>query len=232
MKKVCRWIFIIIVVAIFAIDIAGLWKYKLKKNNTEVAVNAETTGEPEIQDPYEGIEFTELTSSDFKNSEKLFITNIESEENGKYTIKGIVYEEYTVSKDEYNKIKNGTAVKILDIEYKKDTIKSNNVNLKSTDENAYDLYITYDSKSKKYVIKDKTTDYSVYKSTEKYVKLTVDEDFTFIEEKNGKSSETTVKDVEETHKNLVKPENTLKINISTLTFDKKGVCTKISELYM
>lgn len=232
MKKVFRWIFIVIVFVIFAIDIAGFWKYKLKKNTNQVAVEPTISQEPENQDTYAGIEFVDLVSSDFKNNEKLFITNIEKDESEQYIIKGIIYEEYTVTKEEYNKIKNGTAVKIYGIEYTKDTIKSNNLNLKSTDENAYDLYITYDSKSKKYVVKDKTTDYSVYKSAEKYVKLTVDEEFTFIEEKNGKTIETTVKDVEESHKNLVTEENSIKMNISTLSFNKKGVCTKITELYM
>lgn len=232
MKKVIRWIFIIVVLIIFAIDIAGFWKYKLKKNTNQVAAVPEISQEPENKDPYAGIEFVDLKSSDFKNKEKLFITNIEKDENEKYIIKGIIYEQYTVTKEEYNKIKNGTSVKIFGSEYKKDTIKLNNLNLKSADENSYDLYITYDAKSNKYVVKDKTTDYNIYKTTNKYVKLLVDEDFVFVEEKNGRSNESTVKEVEETHKNLIVEENSIKVNISTLTFDKKGICTKITELHM
>lgn len=232
MKKIFKWIFIVILVIIFGIDIMGLYKYKLKKNSNQVVANPEIIQEPENQEPYASIEYADLTSSDFKNSEKLFITDIESNEIGQYTIKGIIFEEYTVTKEEYNKIKNGTSVKILNKEYKKDTIKSNNLNLKSTEEDAYDLYITYDNKNKKYVIKDKTTDYSVYKPTEKYVKLVVNENLTFIEEKNGRSVENTVKDIAESHKNLLIPENALKINICTLTFDKNGKCKKITEIYM
>ena len=230
MKKVFKWIFIIGVVVILAIDIAGFWKYKLKTNNSNVA----TTAEPiqALEEQNNDIEYIELTSNDFKNGEKLFITDITSEEEGKYTVKGIIYEEYTVTKDEYNKIKKGTAVNIFDIEYTKDQIQSNNLKLKSTNENAYDLYITYSSKYKKYIVKDRTTDYSVYKSTDKYVKLVVDDDLDFVEEKNGKTNKTTVKDVEGSHKNLSEPENTIKVNISTLTFNKKGICTKITELYM
>lgn len=230
MKKVFKWIFIIVVVVILAIDIAGFWKYKLKTNNSNVA----TTAEPiqALEEQNNDIEYIELTSNDFKNGEKLFITDITSEEEGKYTVKGIIYEEYTVTKEEYNKIKKGTAVNIFDIEYTKDQIQSNNLKLKSTNENAYDLYITYSSKYKKYIVKDRTTDYSVYKSTDKYVKLVVDDDLDFVEEKNGKTNKTTVKDVEESHKNLSEPENTIKVNISTLTFNKKGICTKITELYM
>lgn len=230
MKKVFKWIFIIVVVVILAIDIAGFWKYKLKTNNSDVA----TTAEPiqALEEQNNDIEYIELTSNDFKNGEKLFITDITSEEEGKYTVKGIIYEEYTVTKEEYNKIKKGTAVNIFDIEYTKDQIQSNNLKLKSTNENAYDLYITYSSKYKKYIVKDRTTDYSVYKSTDKYVKLVVDDDLDFVEEKNGKTNKTTVKDVEESHKNLSEPENTIKVNISTLTFNKKGICTKITELYM
>ena len=30
MKKILKWIFMITIVVIFAIDIAGFWKYKLK----------------------------------------------------------------------------------------------------------------------------------------------------------------------------------------------------------
>lgn len=232
MKQVVKWIFIIIITVIFSIDIYGLYKYKLKKNDKEVASIPEVIQEPENKGPYENIEFVDLTSSDFKDNQKLFITNIEKDENNKYIIKGIICEEYTVTKDIYNKIRTGTSVKILNIEYKKDIIKSNNLNLKSDSNEAYDLYITYDYKSKKYVVKDKTTDYSVYKPTEKYVKLLVDENFSFVEEKNGRAIEKTIKDVEETHKDIIMPENALKLNICTLTFDKKGKCKKITEIYM
>ena len=44
MKKALKWIFFVILIVIFAIDVAGFWKYKLKKSNntqTQVATSAE-----------------------------------------------------------------------------------------------------------------------------------------------------------------------------------------------
>ena len=78
MKKALKWIFFVILIVIFAIDVAGFWKYKLKKSNntqTQVATSAEGESDatPEETNQEENIEYTELTSKKFSNGEKLFI---------------------------------------------------------------------------------------------------------------------------------------------------------------
>lgn len=233
MKKAIKWIFIIICVAILAIDFAGFWKYKLKGTKYEIATTAapqEDAATEEIVEPE--IEYTQLNSKNFSNGEKLFITNINLDENDntKYIVQGCIYEEYEITKKEYDNIKSGkSTIKIFNSEYSKDKIQSNNLKLKSSDNEAESLYIKYDSKTKKYILKESTTDYIVYKQTEKYVQTSIDGNVGFVIEKNGKKNQSTVKKEAESHNNIEIPEDTIKINLSSLTFDKKGKCTKITK---
>ena len=165
MKKAIKWIFFAIIIVIFAIDVAGFWKYKLKKSNNSTVAQVES----EEQTPDKGpdnsttnneVEYVELSTKNFVTGERLFITDITEENNGTYAVKGLVYDEYQITKDEYDKLKAGTSTtEIFGIEYSKDKITSNNLKLKSTDEKAENLYIKYDSKTKKYILKDSKTDY-------------------------------------------------------------------------
>ena len=105
-----------------------------------------------------------------------------------------------------------------------------NIKLKSSDEKAKKLYIKYDSKTKKYIVKDSTTNNSLYKPSENYVKVSVSESLEFDVVRNGKTDKQTVKSVVSTHSNISDPKGDEgSINLSTLTFNKKGVCTKITE---
>lgn len=235
MKKAIKWIFFAIIIVIFAIDVAGFWKYKLKKSNNSTVAQVET----EEQTPDKGpdnsitnneIEYVELSTKNFVTGERLFITDITEENNGTYAAKGLVYDEYQITKDEYDKLKAGTStIEIFGIEYSKDKITSNNLKLKSTDEKAENLYIKYDSKTKKYILKDSKTDYSVYKATEKYVQTTVDGSVEFDIVKNGKTTKKTVKAVASSYNKVSIPKDTIKINLSAITFNKKGICSKITE---
>ena len=178
------------------------------------------------------INYEELTSKDFSNGEKLFITNINTDENeeGKYTVKGLIYEEYEFSKEEYNNIKSGkSTTEIFGKEYSKNKLQSSNLTLKSSDNEAGSFYIKYDSTTKKYILKESTTDYTVYKSTEKYVQTSVDGDLDFVIEKNGKKNQSTIAEEEESYKNVEIPTDDIKINLCELTFNKKGTCTKITK---
>ena len=178
------------------------------------------------------INYEELTSKDFSNGEKLFITNINTDENeeGKYTVKGLIYEEYEFSKEEYNNIKSGkSTTEIFGKEYSKNKLQSSNLTLKSSDNEAGSFYIKYDSTTKKYILKESTTDYTVYKSTEKYVQTSVDGDLDFVIEKNGKKNQSTISEEEESYKNVEIPTDDIKINLCELTFNKKGTCTKITK---
>ena len=47
--------------------------------------------------------------------------------------------------------------------------------------------------------------------------------------KNGKKNESTIEKQEESHKNIKIPTDTIKIDLCELTFNKKGVCTKITK---
>ncbi len=232
-KVVVRWIFIIICVVILVIDLVGFWKYKLKGTKYQVATSADTANDTAIEENTEPeIDYEELTNKDFSDGEKLFITNINKDENeeDKYIIKGLIYEKYEFSKEEYNNIKSGkNTAEIFGKKYSKDKMNSNNLTLKSSDSDAENFYIKYDTKTKKYILKESTTDYTVYKSTEKYVQTTVDNDLDFVIEKNGKKNESTIEKQEESHKNIKIPTDTIKIDLCELTFNKKGVCTKITK---
>ena len=238
MKNAIKWIFFAIVIVILAIDIAGFWKYKLKKTSSVTTLSTSSENETvndsasnnEIK---EQIEYKEAESKNFVNGEKLFITDIKKEDDGKYTVKGLIYEQYEVTKDEYTKLKNAKSnIEILGIEYSKDKIQSNNLKLKSSNENAENLYIKYDTKTKKYVLKDSTTDYSLYKKTEKYVQISVSEQLEFDIVKNGKTNKQTVKSIADSYKDITIPEDAVKINLSTITFNKSGKCIKIVETDM
>lgn len=236
MKKALKWIFFVILIVIFAIDVAGFWKYKLKKSNntqTQVATSAEGESDatPEETNQKKNIEYTELTSKKFSNGEKLFIKNISEESDGVYEIKGLIYEECRITSEEYKNLKSGkSTIEILGVEYSKDKIESNNIKLKSSDEKAKKLYIKYDSKTKKYIVKDSTKNNSLYKPSENYVKVSVSESLEFDVVQNGKTNKQTVKSAVSTHSNISNPkEDEESINLSTLTFNKKGVCTKITE---
>lgn len=232
-KTVVKWIFIIICVVILIIDFVGFWKYKLKGTKYQIATSADTANDTAIEENTEPeINYEELTNKDFSDGEKLFITNINKDENeeDKYIIKGLIYEKYEFSKEEYNNIKSGkNTTEIFGKKYSKDKMNSNNLTLKSSDSDAENFYIKYDAKTKKYILKESTTDYTVYKSTEKYVQTTVDNDLDFVIEKNGKKNESTIEKQEESYKNIKIPTDTIKIDLCELTFNKKGVCTKITK---
>ena len=92
------------------------------------------------------------------------------------------------------------------------------------------LTLTSYQSQKKYILKEKETDYIVYKSTKSSVKIDVPEGTTFATIKNGKTSTKKVEDVLDSHKKLEEPEaETGSINTCTLTFNKNGDCTKITE---
>ncbi len=232
-KTVVKWIFIIICVVILIIDFVGFWKYKLKGTKYQVATSADTADDVAIEENTEPeVDYEELTNKDFSDGEKLFITNINKDENeeDKYIIKGLIYEEYEFSKEEYNNIKSGkNTIEIFGKEYSKNKLQSNNLTLKSSDSDAENFYIKYDTKTKKYILKESTTDYTVYKSAEKYVQTTVDNDLDFVIEKNGKKNESTIEEQEEAYKNVKIPTDTIKIDLCELTFNKKGTCTKITK---
>lgn len=235
MKNIVKWVFIVVAVIVFAIDIAGFWKYKL--NGTKYVIStgsSDDVGSPEIVEPE--ILYTNLTSSDLENGEKLFITDIDAEEDGTYTIKGLIYDEVEITKDEYNTLKNGKdSVTILEKEYEKDKIKSSNIILKEVtdvesdeeDDESNEIYVKYDSTSKKYLVRDSSTDYIVYNPTEKYVKYNVKGTLPVTIVKNSKSTKKTIEDIESEYKEIELPSDTVKIDLASFTFDKKGVCTSI-----
>lgn len=62
------------------------------------------------------------------------------------------------------------------------------------------------------------------------MKVSVSESLEFDVVRNGKTDKQTVKSVVSTHSNISDPKGDEEsINLSTLTFNKKGVCTKITE---
>ncbi|MBQ3409426.1 MAG: hypothetical protein IJH12_09515 [Clostridia bacterium] len=229
MRKVLRIIVILIIVVILVVDFYGLWKFKINGNKYVIETSEEDDSAVEENLGEEAEEYEELTSETLADGKVLFIKSIEEADEG-YTIKGVVYEAYEILKDDYTSLKSGESIEILGSTYTKSQIKSNNLILKSSDSSATAYYINYDTTNKKYILKEKETDYIVYKSTKSSVKIDVPEGTTFATIKNGKTSTKKVEDVLDSHKKLEEPEaETGSINTCTLTFNKNGDCTKITE---
>lgn len=234
MKKGLKILVILVMAIILAIDFAGLWKYKLNGKKYELqTASDDVAGEEYDVGTEESIQYEELTSTTLVSLDKLFIKNIEKNEDGTYEIKGLVVRPVEISNESYTSLKSGKEVEILGVTYTKKQIKSNNIILKSEDENAKDYYVKYDTISKKYILKDTSNEASVYEKTDKYVSINVDEDFSFVTDKNGKTTKSTIEEVVESHKDLAEPEEaTSEINVCVLTFDKSGNCTKLTEYCM
>lgn len=227
MKKVIKIIIIIVVIVFLAIDFYGLWKYKLSGKPYVLETLSDDSAVEEMQQ--EEIQYEEITSSTLKDGKVLFINNIDKNDE-KCIVKGIIYEPYEISKDDYDGLKSGESLEIIGATYKKNKIKSNTMTLKSSDSSAKGYYISYDSSKKKYTLKESEDDYTVYKSTQKNVKIEVENGTTFATVKNGKTTTSKVENVVDTHSNIDTPEGeTGKINTCQLTFNKNGICTKITE---
>lgn len=231
MKKNLKIVVLLVVFVFLIIDFVGLWKYKLSGKKYELATNTEDDAVAEELPEEVKIEYINLESATMNSDEVLFIKNIENEDN-KYTVQGLIYTPYEVSKDDYTSLRSGESVEILGKKYTKSQIKSNNLVLKSSDDNTTDYYINYDTKNKKYVLKENKTDNIVYVTTDQHAKVSVAEGTAFSIVENGKTQNKKIEDVVENHKDLKEPEKeTASINTCILTFDKSGVCTKIVETY-
>lgn len=230
-KTVIKWILIVICVIILVIDFWGFWKYKLSGTKYPTANNAEDSADVAPEEQVPTINYEELASTDFSNGEKIFITDIEKDEDeSKYIIKGLIYEEYEFTKEEYDNVKAGKeTIEIFGKKYSKDKISSNNLILKSSDADAEKFYIKYDTKTKKYLLKESAKNNTIYKTTEKYVKTTVNKNLDFVIEKNGKKNTSKIEKQEEFYKNIEVPKDSIKVDLCGLTFDKKGTCIKITK---
>ncbi|MBR2744363.1 MAG: hypothetical protein IKE01_03595 [Clostridia bacterium] len=230
MKKFLKVVIIIIIFALLGIDFWGLWKYKLNGTTYELDTSSDDVAMNEISDSDGGTEYGELDSSMMKNGERLFIKNIGQSDDGKYEIKGLIYNQYEITKADYNSLRDGNTVEVLGKKYKKYQIKSNNLVIKSSEEGAQDLYVKYDTEIKKYVVKEAKTDNEIYQSSNKYVKLTVNKGTEFSTEKNGNTQKKKIEDVADSHKDVQSPDGSSdSVNLCSLTFDKNGNCTKIVE---
>lgn len=238
MKRAINIVFIIAVITITGIDIYGIWKYKFSggkyvmasSDSIENAV-IELQPDPNRFDDSE-IEYQLLDRSDFLNNERFFIINIEpNRDYSMFRLDGLIYEEYTISNEEYNSLKNGNSeIEIFGISYYKDKMKSANLILASDSAESESLYIKYDSKKRAYVVKDVITDYSLYISTEKYVTTYVSAGTEFVIQKNNKTEKRVIDDVFDDHEKIKPVHNKIKTNFSTIQFSRSGDIEKITEL--
>lgn len=236
MKKAIKWIFIIAAVVVFAIDMAGFWKYKLNGSSYELSASSDgddgtDVGTVETNEPQ--IEYEDLKGTSLKTGEKLFITDIDIEEDETYTIKGLIYEEVEITKDDYTKLKSGkNTVTILGKEYMKDKIKSNNIILKeptdTEDTKSNSLYVKYDSTSKRYLVMNSETDTVLYNQTQRYVKYNTEGTLSVATTGKTKNVKKTISDIESEYKGVEIPTDTKDIKLATLTFNKQGKCTSIT----
>lgn len=229
MKKILKIVIVLVIFVLLIIDFVGLWKYKLSGKKYETATSTENDAVVEELPKEDPINYIELDSTTMNSDEVLFIKNIESKD-GKYTVQGIIYTPYEISKDDYTTLRSGESVEILGKTYTKGQIKSNNLVLKASDDNTTDYYVNYNTKTKKYILKENKTDNIVYATTSQYAKVTVEEGTAFSVIENGKTQNKKIEDVIDTHKEQEDPkEETANLNTCVLTFDKNGNCTKIVE---
>lgn len=237
MKKVIKFIFMIVIVVVIAIDAYGVWKYKFKETKYASAEPEQNeVKEPEVatEPPEPEIEYAELSKDNFLQNQRLFITDIETAAGqDQFEIKGLIYEEYTIDVDEYTEIKNnGGTIEIFGKVYMMERMQSYNLMLQPVEEDndAEQFYIKYDYTNRRYILKDATTDYVVYRATDQYVSTTVEASLPFIVQKNNKTTEYTIADVADTHTKIPVPGDQVKIDCSTLSFSRNGEITKIVEL--
>lgn len=238
MKKNLKTILLVAILIVLAIDVYGVWKYKLSETKTaysedvvnDDAITVDITNQNLFDDT--NIEYAELTNKDFFADEKLFLIDVKStNDENQYTIKGLIYEEYSITAQEYNALRNGNgSIEIFGISYYKDKLQSGNLMLTSDNEMAENFYIKYNAKTNKYIVKDSTSDYSIYKASDRYVEKIVDGDLPFVIQKNNKTEKLTVADVTNMHNKIIPPTNQVKINYCTIDFSRQGDILKITEL--
>lgn len=203
-KKVCIILIIILILAIGGIGYFGYLKHteiqdnnkqtieklKQEKNELQNQVYQLLTNTQELNQTItkmnerinkttvikSNAQYKELTNNLGEN-EGLYITSISKDTDGKYLIKGVKFEEYTLTAGEVNELKAGARIVIEGKEYFIENEEQSNV-LK-TNGSGIDTF-TIVEKDGKYVLQGNTEFSVTRKMTDEYLTVTVDKNTKYI----------------------------------------------------
>ncbi len=197
-KKVCIILIIVLILAIGGVGYFGYLKHTEIQDNNKQAIEKLKQEKGELQNQIDQLltntqelnqtiskmnerinkttvikanaQYKELTKNLGEN-EGLYITSISKDTEGKYLIKGVKFEEYTLTAGEVNKLKDGARIIIDGKEYfignaeQPNTLRANGSEVD---------VLTIVEKDGKYILKG-STEYSVIrKMTDEYLTVTVD----------------------------------------------------------
>jgi len=122
----------------------------------------------------ENAEYKNMTEISLKENEGLYITSIEKTSDKKISIKGVKFEEYSLSSEEVEKLKHGATIMINGQEY---YYKENSL---VTNKNGYAEF-SLSKNNDKYILNTNTEWNVTRKMTEEYLTLTLEQDVKYIE---------------------------------------------------
>lgn len=162
-------------------------------NTSNTSLNQVTDNKPSnINDKYKVI----TKKLDLNDEERFVVTDVEKNE-GKYTLKGRIYKEYTLTKYEYNDAKNTGNITINGKEYKVKKEKDSEA-LELYDKNDkseyYKYVISFREDKGTYVLKSDAQVDGCYKATNNYRKITVEENIRCVHTNSGVGDEEVIED--------------------------------------
>lgn len=224
---------IITILVLVVIAGVGFGAYKIGENKSKENTQATNTVNNETENKSDAsvIEYEKITAT-LSGIQGLYITSIE-ENNGKYLIKGVIYDEYVLTASEFEAIKNGKTIELVtsgDTKQLSYTSKNNDQNGDYLIEKNMEspLYqITY--KENNYVIKVMAQLSDVRQLTDKYMEIELDGTVKIVDEDDNSVINSTVKELYDSF-NYVKPvEETNPEPIYNFKFEN-GECTAIYQM--
>lgn len=177
----------IIIIVLIVLAGVGFSAYRLGKNKGKEdtqAMNENNTVNNTISNKTENTHNNDTTTIETKYTqitdaipadERLSVTNVEKE-NGKYLIQGVIYSDYTITKQEFDDLKNGKTIMISQEEYKYTTKNDEGITGDYL-ENKSQKYVAFHIErldSNTYVIYRTAQFETIWTATDKYVQIELD----------------------------------------------------------
>ncbi len=208
---------------------------EIQESETNTIVNTNTnkdksTNTSSVKDKYD-----EITKKIDLNEKEIFVVTDVEKNDGKYTLKGRIYTDYTLTKSEYDDAKNTGKITINGVKYTVNKDEEGEGLTLYAKKDYLEYHIGKDDNGK-YVLTSSTQQAICYKATEIYKKIVVDENTKCVHTNyNGSIDEeevlkdTTVKDYFKDFKNI--NENNLEPGelLPNYNFEfENGKCTKVT----
>lgn len=229
---ICMFIIFILIIALL-----GMWYYYNNLNQpTEVGksnINNETKVESQNSIVLPSQETTskenyEEIATEFDGIDCLYVTDV-VKENNLYTLKGVVYTQYTISKTELdNALKKG--FKLNGDNFLVDEIgtDTDEYGLYKDAAGDFEVYRIKKINDDKYYLEAQAQISNVWKLTDRYMEITLDGDIPCLYNYNYEGEETTVQEVFDNYGKHEARETTNPADGYTFTFEfKNGKCVKI-----